>query len=120
RHIRGIHPVEWPHHRRFNVALVRGMIEGDHEDRDAERIRKENVFLTLVTAGLAHLGEELDGCQPLGFSQPYLAYEIVQMSDQGGHDLPEAWVPAFRHPLNHCGGNAFLIKLTHRALTDRC
>ncbi len=63
--------------------------------------------------GLSHIGEELNRADPLTFGQLHVPNEVVQMSDQRGHDPLETRIITLRQALNHRLGDALLIEFAH-------
>ena len=113
-------PIEGAQHRRFDAALIRGMVEGDDEHRHTQRVRQQDELLALVRAGLADVGEKLYGREPFGFGQLHLPNEIVKMRDQRSHDALEPWVVTLGEARDHSLGNALLIELAHRFTGRYC
>ena len=88
-------PVERTHHRRFGAALVGRMVERNDEHRHTQRVRQQDKLLALVGAGLADVGEKLDGREPFGLGQLHFPNEVVKMRDQRRHDALESRIVAF-------------------------
>ena len=62
--------------------------------RQAEHVRQQDEFLTLVIGDVAHARQEADGGLPFGFAQADLAGEGMQMLDQTCEDGPQPLVAA--------------------------
>ena len=91
------------------------MVERDDEHRHTQRVRQQDELLALVGAGLAHVGEKLNGGEPFGLGQFHFPNEVVKMRDQRGHDALESRIVAFGQALDHRLRDALLVELAHVA-----
>ena len=70
------------------------MIERINEHRQAERVGPEDELLALVVGDVAGRGQDGDRPLPLRRRQLDVLRERVQVPDERGHQLTQAWVGA--------------------------
>ena len=63
------------------------MVDGLHQHRHPEDIGEQDEFLADLRAGPSGAGEERDALIPFFLGELDVFDEVVQMLDQGGHDL---------------------------------
>ncbi len=75
------------------------VMQGIDQAAQAQRIGKENKFLTDRRAGLPHVGKKRDSIQPFLRRQIHLAREGVQVPDQRIHNFFQARIAGSGHLL---------------------
>jgi hypothetical protein len=89
------------------------MIDRNDQHRDTQCVREQDELLPLVGTRFADIGEELNRREPLALGEPNVAHEVVKVTDQRRHDLPEPWILAVGETRSECIGNALLIEFPH-------
>ena len=86
--------VERAEHGRLRRPVGEVVIERIHEHRQAERVGPEDELLALVVGDVAGRGQDGDRPLPLRRRQLDVLRERVQVPDERGHQLTQAWVGA--------------------------
>src|SRR5262249_33797524 len=110
-------PIEmkWAKHRLLRDALGSFVILCYHELGQAERIRQQDKFLTLVVALLTHARDKLDTLEPFVLSELHLTRKRVHMLDQARHNFLQTRVRRACKPSYDLVRNVMLIQILHIA-----
>src|SRR5262245_65865558 len=87
------------------------VVDGVYEHRHTERVRKQDVLLTLVVAHLTGTRQKLNRGEPLSFGGLDLATDRMNMGDDRRHDLFEPRMRTVRQQSDYCLGGGRAVKV---------
>jgi hypothetical protein len=80
------------------------VVEEVDEHRQAQRVRQQDELLAPVGGDVSDVGQEVNSRKPLGLGERLFDGELVEMTDQRGHQVAQAGIGAVVEPGDHLSG----------------